>query len=129
MARRRDADPRRVAAYRRGLFAERLAAWYLRTRFYRILAHRYKTPVGEIDLVARRGRTIVFVEVKNRASETQALDAVGGTARRRIARAAELWLAAHPDAAGFDLRFDVVIVLPGRLPRHLIAAFDAEGRV
>ena len=128
MARRRDADPLRVAAYRRGLAAEHLAAWYLRARFYRILARRYKTPAGEIDLIARRGRTIVFVEVKNRPSEAQALDAIGTTARRRIVRAAELWLAAHPDAAGFDLRFDVIAVLPGRLPLHVVAAFDAEGR-
>lgn len=125
---RRDADPLRVAAYRRGLFSETLAAWLLRTRFYRILARRYRTPSGEIDLIVRRGRTIAFVEVKNRPTPTEALEAIGPSARGRITRAAELWLAAHPDAVGFDLRFDLVIVVPGRFPRHIPSVFDAEGR-
>lgn len=126
---RRDADGARLAAYRRGLFAETLAAWLLRLRLYRILARRYRTPSGEIDLIARRGRTIVFVEVKSRPSETEALEAVGAKTRRRIVRAAELWLAAHPDAAGFNFRFDVIAIVPGRLPRHSVAVFDAEGRL
>jgi putative endonuclease len=126
---RREVHASRLAAYRRGLFAETLAAWLLRVRLYRILARRYRTPSGEIDLIARRGRTIVFVEVKSRPSEIDALEAVGAKTRRRIVRAAELWLAAHPDAAGFDLRFDVVLVVPGRLPRHLVSVFDADGRL
>jgi putative endonuclease len=129
MARRKPADPARLAAYRRGLSAESLAAWLLRAKLFRILARRYRTPAGEIDVIARRGRTIVFVEVKTRPSETEALEAVGPTARRRITRAAGLWLAAHPGAAGFDLRFDLVIVIPGHLPRHISAVFDAEGRL
>ena len=123
------ADPGRVAAYRRGLLSETLAAWLLRVKFYAILARRYRTPVGEIDLIARRGRTIAFVEVKNRRSPDAALEAVGPKGRSRIARAAALWQAAHPDAAGFDLRFDLVIVVPGRLPRHIPSVFDADGRV
>jgi putative endonuclease len=129
MARRSAADPARLAAYRRGLSAETLAAWLLRAKFYRILARRYRTPSGEIDLIARRGHTIVFVEVKNRSSEAEALEAVGPTSRRRIARAAALWIAAHPDAAGFDCRFDLVVVVPGRTPRHIPSIFDAEGRL
>jgi putative endonuclease len=128
MARPEGADPLRVAAYRRGLFGEALAAWHYRLRLYSVLARRYKTPMGEIDLIVRRGRTVVFVEVKHRPGEAEALDAIGPRARRRIARAAELWLAAHPAAAGLDLRFDVVIVNPGRLPRRVTAAFDATGR-
>jgi putative endonuclease len=128
VARREDADPGRVAAYRRGLFGETLAAWLYRARFHRVLARRYRTPAGEIDLIVRRGRTIVFVEVKHRPTAEEALDAIGPLSRRRIARAAELWLAAHPDAAGFDLRFDLVIIMPGRLPRLVVSVFDAEGR-
>ena len=127
MARPEGADPLRVAAYRRGLFGEALAAWHYRLRFYRILARRYRTPMGEIDLIVRRGRTIAFVEVKRRGGEAEALDAVAPRARRRIARAAELWLAAHPAAHGLDLRFDLVIVTPGRLPRRVSAAFGADG--
>lgn len=129
MKARRDADPARIAAYRRGLSAETLAAWLLRAKLYRVLARRYRTPAGEIDIIARRGRTIVFVEVKTRPDRLQALEAVGANARRRIARAAELWLAAHPGATGFDLRFDLVTVVPGGLPRHHAGVFDAEGRL
>jgi putative endonuclease len=128
MARREGADPGRVAAYRRGLFGETLAAWLYRAKFHRVLARRYRTPAGEIDLIVRRGRTIVFVEVKHRPTAEEALDAIGPLSRRRIARAAELWLAAHPDASGFDLRFDLVIIMPGRLPRRVVSVFDAEGR-
>ena len=118
----------RRAAYRHGLFSEWAAATLLRAKGYRLLARRYKTPAGEIDLIVRRGRTIVFVEVKHRPTPEEALDAIGPVSRKRIARAAELWLAAHPDAAGFDLRFDLVIVNPRRLPRRVTSVFDATGR-
>ncbi|MCB1501872.1 MAG: YraN family protein [Bauldia sp.] len=128
MARRVEADPLRQRAERSGRWAESLAAWYLRARFYRILARRYRTPAGEVDLIARRGRTIVFVEVKQRPTETEAIEAVRPAARRRIARAAEHWIASHPGALGFDRRFDVIAVLPGRGLRHLKAVFDVEGR-
>ncbi len=123
----RVADPRRQRAEGRGRRAEAIAAWFLRLKLYRILARRYRTPAGEIDLIARRGRTIVFVEVKQRPSEVEGLVAVTRTARRRISRAADLWIAAHPDAAGFDQRFDIVIAVPRRLPRHLIAVFGRDG--
>ncbi len=117
----------RRRAERRGRRAELLAAWLLRTKGYRILARRYRTGVGEIDLIARRGSLIAFVEVKQRPSQAEAAEAVTPAARRRIARAASLWLAANPAAAGLDLRFDVIMCVPGRLPRHLRGAFDAAG--
>jgi putative endonuclease len=128
MARGEGADPGRVAAYRRGLFGETLAAWLYRARFHRVLARRYRTPAGEIDLIVRRGRTIAFVEVKHRPTPEEAHDAIGFNSRKRITRAAGLWLAAHPDAAGFDLRFDLVIIMPGRLPRIVASVFDSAGR-
>jgi putative endonuclease len=127
MGERAAADPLRRAAERRGRRAETLAAWFLRLRGYRLLARRFRTPVGEIDLVMRRGRTIVFVEVKQRPSETEALEAVTAKGRRRIARAAQYWLAGHPAAAGLDLRYDVVVARPGCLPRHYLAQFDVDG--
>jgi len=104
-----------------------VAGWYLRCKFYRVLDRRYRTPVGEIDLIVRRGRTIAFVEVKQRASAGAALEAVRATGRKRIARAAAHWLAAHPAAAGYDLRFDVMVAIPRRGLRHLEAVFDVEG--
>ncbi len=128
MATARDPDPRRQRAERGGRRAETLAAWYLRLKLYRVIARRYRTPAGEIDLIVRRGRTIVFVEVKQRADADAGLEAVTATARRRIARAAGHWIAAHPAAEGYDRRFDVVVAMPGLRLHHLQAAFDGEGR-
>jgi putative endonuclease len=106
-----------------GRWAESLAAWSLRLRGYRIVARRFRTPQGEIDLVARRGRLLAFVEVKARGELDQALLALSPRQRQRHARAAELFLARHPDLAGHTLRFDLVAVRPWRLPRHLVDAW------
>lgn len=116
----------RRAAYRRGLGAEGLAAWLLRLKGYRILGRRVKTPVGEIDLIARRGDVVAFVEVKRRVAADDALTAVTPAGRRRIAAAARAWLARHPEHARGTLRFDLVVVAARRLPRHVVAAFEAE---
>ena len=87
---------------------------------------RFKTPVGEIDIVARRRGVLVFVEVKARDRLDDAAEAIGKRQQNRIIGAALLWLAAHPEDAMRDMRFDAVLVVPGRLPRHLLAAFDAS---
>ena len=81
---------------------------------YRILARRARTPAGEIDLIAKRGRTVAFVEVKARKTKIAALEAVTPRAQGRIIRAAELWMARHSEFADNDWRFDIVAVLPGR---------------
>ena len=119
-------NARRQAAFRLGVSAEGLAALLLRAKGYRELARRWKSPVGEVDLVMRRGRMLVFVEVKARGRLEDAAEAVTVRQRRRIAAGAEAWLAAHPEHAGYDIRFDAVLVAPGRLPKHVIAAFEAE---
>jgi len=124
---RRDATGTRRAAEGRGRRAEWVAAWLLRLKGYRVIARRYRTPVGEIDLIVRRGRLIAFVEVKARATIAEAVESVTPAGCRRVGRAAAAWLGAHP-AEGFDLRFDVVGLAPGRLPRHIPDAFDADGR-
>jgi putative endonuclease len=113
----------RRAAYRRGLAAETIAAWFLGLKGYRPLGRRFKAVGGEIDLVMRRGRLIAFIEVKARSSFAEALDAVDDQTARRIAVAAEIWLLRHPALADFDQRFDIVLVAPWRLPRHLRDAF------
>ena len=120
------AAPARVAAFRTGLSAEARAAAYLMAKGYRILARRFRTPVGEIDLVARRRNVVVFVEVKARATLDDAAYAVTPRQQRRIIDAAQTWLMAHPEHAEFDLRFDAMLIAPRRLPRHLLAAFDAS---
>ena len=116
----------RIAAYRDGHRGERLAEWFLRLQLYRVVARRYKTPLGEIDLILERFGTTVFVEVKARskaASEAETLDAVN---QRRVVQAARYWLARHPARAASNLRFDVIFLARGRWPRHISNAFDAS---
>jgi putative endonuclease len=120
------ASPARVAAFRTGLSAETRAAAYLMAKGYRILAKRYRTPYGEIDLVARRRHLVAFIEVKARASLDEAAYAVTARQQQRIIEAAQAWLMAHPEHAEFELRFDAMLIAPRRLPRHLLAAFDAS---
>ena len=113
----------RRAAYRHGIAAEAIASLLLIGKGFRILARRYRTPLGEIDLIAKRGQLLVFVEVKARASQAAALEAIGAEAKTRIVAASDLWLARHPDAAAFDMRYDIVAVTPWRLPLHVPDAF------
>ncbi|HMM14079.1 MAG TPA: YraN family protein [Parvibaculum sp.] len=111
------------AAHEAGLRAEALAALVLRLKGYRILARRIRTRAGEIDLIARRGRTIAFVEVKARAGLDGAAEALLARQRARLVRAAELFVAGRPALSGLDMRFDMVLVAPRRWPRHLADAW------
>jgi putative endonuclease len=119
-------NTKRLAAFRLGVSAENVAAIFLGAKGYRTIARRWKSPVGEIDLVVKRGRLIVFVEVKARKGLDQAAESVQVRQRRRIVAAAETWLAAHPEHAGYDMRFDAVLVTPGRMPQHIVSAFEAD---
>lgn len=120
------ASPRRQAAFRLGMGAETKASLLLNAKGYREIARRWKSPAGEIDLVMKRGKLIVFVEVKARGRLDDAAEAVLVRQRRRIVAAAEAWLAVHPEHAGYDLRFDAVLVAPKSFPRHIESAFEAE---
>jgi len=114
---------RRRGAHFFGLKAEQAAALVLRLKGYRILARRFVVSGGEIDLIAKRGGAIAFVEVKARADIEVAAIAISATKERRIARAARVWLARNPWAAGLTLRGDAIFVAPGRLPRHALSAY------
>lgn len=116
----------RKAAELAGRRGESLAAWWLRLKGYRILARDFRTPVGEIDLIARRGGVLALVEVKRRAGLGEAAEAIRWRQRRRIARAAEAFLKRRPDLAGLTLRFDALLLAPGRRPRHLINVWEVE---
>ncbi len=116
---------RRRIAERRGRLAERLALALLRLKGYRILEQRYKTPVGEIDIIARKKDALVFVEVKARRRMRDAIESIGVRQRQRITRAAEAYLARHPAHAGRPCRFDAILIAPGRLPRHMIDAWTS----
>ena len=107
------------AAHASGLRAEAIAALLLQLKGYSVLARRMKTRAGEIDLVVRRGRSLVFVEVKARQDMDAAAEALQGRQRARLARAAEIFIGARPALMDLDIRFDLVLVVPRRWPRHL----------
>ncbi len=117
---------RAITGYKKGLIAEEIAAWLLRFKGYRIVARRYKTPVGEIDLIARKGTVIVFVEVKARQNLTVALGAVTPAMQRRITRAAQWFVANYPACTGHDMRFDLLALAPPFFVRHLDNAWQAD---
>ncbi len=96
------------------------------THGYRILARCWKTPLGEIDIIAVRRHSLIFVEVKARANLEDAAEAVTERQKQRIEAATEIWLAANPMPAIRDMRFDAILVAPGKLPRHTLAAFEAS---
>lgn len=110
---------RRIAAERHGRRSETLAAWMLRLKFYRILARRLKTKLGEIDMVALPPfGPVCFIEVKARADADAAALSVTGPQRTRIARAAHLYLSSRPRLMARGARFDIIAIAPGRWPRH-----------
>lgn len=122
---RPEPNPERVAAFNTGLSAESRAAAFLVAKGYRIMARRFRTPVGEIDIIARRFNTIVFVEVKARATLDGAAESITGRGKSRIVAAAEFWLSRSPDFDGCDFRFDAMLVAPRRIPKHITNAFEA----
>jgi putative endonuclease len=118
-----EATLRRRKALRRGAAAEYIAAVFLMLKGYRIVALRFRTKLGEIDIIARKGDLAVFVEVKARADEMGAVDAVSYASQTRIRAASDLWLARQRDYNRLSQRYDIVAIVPGRLPRHFPDAF------
>ncbi len=118
--------PERQVAFKLGLSAENRAAALLIAKGFRIVARRFRSSAGEIDIVAKRGPLLIFVEVKARARLDDAAWSVTERQKRRIASAASAWLADHPDDATCDMRFDAVLVAPRSLPRHITGAFETE---
>ena len=99
--------------------SEWLAAAMLLGKGYRVLGRRIRTPFGEIDVIALRGRRLAFVEVKRRATRLEAEAAITPRQAGRIARAAEFWISRHPAYRDHERGLDMVIVVPGRLPLHI----------
>ena len=123
----RDADregkARRIRALRRGHFSEYLAALSLLLRGHRILAMRYKVKAGEIDIIARKGDLVRFIEVKARATTQDSIFAVNGLTQARIRNASLHWLQTQKDAARISLSYDIIAVRPWRWPEHFKDAF------
>ncbi|MBL4616993.1 MAG: YraN family protein [Robiginitomaculum sp.] len=115
----------RRSAERSGRFGETIAIYWLRLQGYRICKIRYKTAIGEIDLIAKRGKWLVFVEVKWRKIGASAYD-VSPYQAKRIARAAELYLVNNPVNNNTQTRFDILLLGSWRWPRHIAGAFDAD---
>ena len=116
----------RQAARSFGIRAEWAALALLTFTGYRVLARTFSAPGGEIDLIAQRGQTIAFIEVKARPEMDQALIAITEQKRRRIARAVQVWLRQNRWAAAYALRGDAVFIAPRRWPRHVPAAFELD---
>jgi len=121
-----DIAAQRYGAYRRGHRGEWLAALALMLKGYRIVARRYRTKAGEIDLIARRGDLVLIVEVKARKTLIEAMDAIARESERRIEGAADLWLTRQKDYAKLSMRFDMVAVLPWRWPVHVENVFSGR---
>lgn len=115
---------RRRSAEKAGRRGEGLALWWLRLKGWRLVARDFRAPVGEIDLVVRRGTVLALVEVKRRATLAAAAEAIRRQQQLRIARAAEAFLKRRPDLARLTLRFDAVLLAPGRRPRHIMGAWE-----
>jgi len=118
------ATQERRARYRHGLWAEYVALLYLSLKGYRLVCWRKKTPVGEIDLILRRRRQLIFVEVKARRDHATAAHAVHPKNQARVVRAAQYFLSSHPKYAAHDIRFDAVLIAWYRWPHHIIHAFS-----
>ena len=102
-----------------GRWAEHLAVLTLRLKLYRILKRRYRSPAGEIDIIAVRSGTLVFVEVKARPTIEKAMESVSQRQRQRISCAAEAFLQRRPDLQNLMIRFDMLLIVPQRLPLHI----------
>ena len=119
--------PDRRSAEQAGRFAELIALFYLRLKGYRLLAHRYKSPMGEIDLIMRKGDTTAFIEVKQRASTDAAILSVTAYQAKRISAAARSFMGRDGKAAMQFCRFDIVAISPYHWPKHIENAFYGDG--
>ena len=111
-------------AERFGKRGELFARIFLRLKFYKIMNKNYKTPFGEIDIIAKRGRAVVFVEVKARKNQNKLEEALLAVNKRRISKAANYFIAQNPFLTNNDLRFDVIFLAPKSFPYHIISAFN-----
>jgi putative endonuclease len=118
MKRPRRATSDRKAAENRGREGERRAAWWLWLRGWRILDRRVRTPAGEVDLIVRKSNLVAFVEVKTRATGAELDYAIDERRLARVAAAAE-YLMPRYAGSGDDIRVDVILIAPGKLPRHI----------
>lgn len=126
MTKKPEASLLRRLREQKGRRAENAAALWLQLKGYRILGRRIRTPACEIDLIATRKNLLTFVEVKFRSTETAALESVTPALRRRLEQAARIWVSGRPKLQAHLWRFDIMLITPGGLPRHIRDAWRAE---
>jgi len=117
---------RGTRARRSGRRAEIFCVLWLMAKGYRILGFRLRTPLGEIDILASKGRILAVVEVKRRTTLEAAVQAISWTQRQRLRRAAQAIAGRRPDLAGAAIRLDLIALAPGRPPRHIPDAWRGE---
>ncbi len=110
-------DNTKLITYYFGLFAEIIACWYLRFAFYHIITHRFKSPFGEIDIVAKKNNQLIFIEVKAR-KDTKLMDFISKRQQQRIIKAAEYFLIMYPKYQNYQVRFDAIIMNKFFWPKH-----------
>ena len=117
---------KRRHAWRWGQLAETICAVYLVCHGYRIVARRLRSPVGEIDILARRGGTLSIIEVKARPEISTAAAAISHRQKGRPIKAAEWLISGHPEFADLSIRFDAMLVRPWRVPTHIVDAWRVD---
>jgi putative endonuclease len=117
----------RLNAEKRGRKGETIAMLFLMLKGYRIIARRYKTKLGEVDIIARRKDIVAMVEVKARGTLLEAMDAVDFSSMHRIEAAGDIWLAKQRDFAHINIRYDLIAILPRKWPVHVESLFQARG--
>jgi len=114
---------KRKKALAKGHRGEWLAAFALQIKGYKILERGFRTKLGEIDIIAKKGNLIAIIEVKARRDIHSALDAVNYDSQRRISNAADIWLSMRRDFGELSVRFDIIAIVPGKWPKHFPGAF------
>ena len=110
---------KKPTSYKAGIFAEALAKIILTLKLYRVIASRYKTKSGEIDIIAVQGKTIIFIEVKKRSNKQELFEAITKHQQQRIAKAAEIFLIRNQTYSAYSKRFDAIFISPKLLPVHI----------
>lgn len=123
---KRKQQNKKIQAYRRGIRAEIIAGLYLTLTGWRVLAWRWKCPLGEIDLVAKNGKVITFIEVKARQNEQSALDSITAHQWSRISNAADIFMSQQRQYADCSWRFDAIIIVPRQWPKRFKNMWDDE---
>lgn len=109
----------KIKSYKFGIVAEYIVILYLTFKFYKIIHSRYRSKAGEIDIIAQKGRLIIFIEVKARKNKRGIFEVLSKSQQQRIIRSSELFMAQNRKFTGYDMRFDLIVITPGLFIKHI----------